>query len=252
MPVSVAATALVTLVSAWLSDSGQRGGAPATWGLTDTQLWDRIVSGQDPLAGMSIAQAVKLDPRRVDAAIRQAIWQGMSRRMGNDSQSNELNRALYCMGLDAVRAAGDGKVNTMPLVSVHEENWWRMLGGTSATWPSFVRRQMLDDWTSVAGGFERARQVAREAELAAAGQALPDAREWVAMQEVLSDMQNGLRVVLETGVVPEIPERVQARALLPGPVREGYGVLYARGAAAPPPGSVTGSARVGFRGYRVR
>ena len=41
-----------------------------------------------------------------------------------------LDEGLYLASLQAVRAVSDGQAPTVPLVSVHEENWYNILGGT--------------------------------------------------------------------------------------------------------------------------
>lgn len=256
-----ATTAIIALVTAFISESQQsRGGSPATWGLSDQELWAKVISGQDPLAGMSIKQAVRLDPRRIDAAIRQAYYLAMHEGIPSDPQSRRFDEALYLMGLDLVRRHSGRKIRALPLVSIHEESWYKILAGTARTWPPQLKRYYQDNWDRIAAGFRQGQDIARQAMFAAGEQnLLEDAREWKVMADVLGEMRDGLYLVITTGTLPELPERVQQRAMLPGPAPTGapqildveeYGRLYARGLRNPPPGGFTGSSTQGHRGSR--
>lgn len=259
-----ATTALIALAGAFLSDMQRSQGGyswPARWGMTDQQIWSMVTTGQNPLGSMSIAQAVKLDPRRIDAAIRQCYYLPMQAVMPRHPRADAMNEALYLLGMDLIRKHSDGKAPTLPLVSIHEESWYKTLAGTVATWPQMARDLILNNWDDVSEGFSRGQAIAREAMYEAGKQGMnAEASEWRAMEGILGEMRDGFHTVLTTGRLPALPDRVQQRAMLPGPApgggqpmvidTESYGRLYARGLRNPPPGGFTGSATQGHRGTR--
>lgn len=209
MPVAI--TALITLAMAALADAEEQR-ALVPHGLSDKELWRIIARGGNPLMGMSFDRAVREDPRRIDALIRQAYYRSMHRQLPTDPMSARLDEGLYLMGIQAVRNSSGGAAPTLPLISVHEENWYTVLGGTARTWPSFVRRTLLNDWGAISASFKEARQIAHRAELSASSQGLiSDAQEWGAFQEVIEDMADGLHEALVTGMAPELPGPVHAR-----------------------------------------
>ena len=199
---------LMTLAMSALADAADQPRGLVRHGMSDQDLWRLIVTGGNPLQGTSLDQAVREDPRRIDAMIRQAYYRAMHRKMPTDPMSAKLDEGLYLVGMQAVRNASGGAAPTMPLISVHEENWYNVLGGTAHTWPPIVRQILRRDWAAIATGFAQGRQIAHKAEVSASSQGLSqDAQEWVAFQDVLKDMEEALRHVVTTGETPEIPAR---------------------------------------------
>lgn len=254
--------ALFALAGAFLSEmqnSSSNYPHPARWGLSDPQLWQKVITGQDPMAGMSMKQAVKLDPRRIDAKIRQCYYIPMHRGIPSDPMSRQYDEALYLMGMNLINNnVGPGAVQTLPLISLHEESWYRILQGTAKTWPPQLRRMLLSRWPEISEGFSCAQDVAAQARAAAVSLNMTrEAQEWQAMIGVLGQMRDALHETLQTGAVPQLPEHVEARPMLTGPSapalagRDEYGRLYARGFRHAPVDGFPGSASTGYRGSRL-
>jgi len=70
--------ALVALLEAWMLDKEEGKNwpeDPTLGGLSDHDLWERMIQNGDILAGMTFAEAVAQDPRRIEALIDQrVVW----------------------------------------------------------------------------------------------------------------------------------------------------------------------------------
>ena len=228
MPTTI--LALMTLAAAIAADRARGRECyawPTTLGLTDAELWSLIASGEDPLHSMGFEDAVARDPRRIFGLVQQAIFQGMSRAAGaiggGDPMSDRLNEAMYLMGMDLVRKTYMGDTPVAGLSRLLEESWANMLEVTARSWPSFVREAFAARWKTISGGFERARDVVERARTASRRVASKDGPDWIVVGEILGDMEESLKGLLMTGLLPSggsILEPIgvgRALRMLPGP-----------------------------------
>lgn len=200
--------AFIAAVLAFLADEAQR--RHATWsdptGLSDSDLWALVVTGRDPLAGMSLLDAARLDPRRIDASIRQAIYLGMHAGFPQDQVSEALNRGTYLLVLDGVRRASGGMAPAGAVLGAHEQSWYQVLSAVLPTWPPEVRQELLARWEGVQAGFDRARQLARHASAASRAQGLEqEAGSWERMRRELTTMEQWLGQAVVEGELPALP-----------------------------------------------
>lgn len=127
MPI-VAAGLPVVLSLAWallveerpVGEAEPEGGGGMEGGLTDRDLWRLVVTGVDPLAGMRLQEAVRQDPRRVEAMMQQRLLLGLGLRPGDPACM--LAGQAWGLRNRALREA-DGRITATALADTNELHW---------------------------------------------------------------------------------------------------------------------------------
>lgn len=173
----------------------------AVHGLTDAQLWDLIDSGGNVLAGLTFAQAVATDPRRVEAQIHQRIHEQFYAALeaGRGGMPAQLARAAYLLRAEALRSV-HGRIDAPLLLDSMEQNWEyysRILAvaRVMATHPDPRRRRreashifdiIQRNQAEIYRGFREGAEIAMRAAHSAPNEAAHQA--WFRMAQIIRDM----------------------------------------------------------------
>ncbi len=208
-----AALGLAAGLTAIATASVRRGGANDEWELvpaapqqraiarrqtlTDRRLAELLVSNADVLVGMSFAEAVNTDPRRIAALIDQtvmpAFYQGHAPHPG--MMRPVVDAYVHKWGLE--RQANDGALPTKTLVGYIEENQEhatrRMLGRL----PPGATRYMEQQLPAFRRVFNQAAEVAERA--AQAADDYDERLDWTSLRDTLRAYPDRMAAVLAQG-----------------------------------------------------
>jgi hypothetical protein len=178
--------------------------------LSDALLHRLIVSGGDPLAGSTLAQAAKVDPRLVDALINQTIAAGMAQVLGR-GRGGELpiQRDLYLLAMETMRQAGEGEITAQILASNRQENTDFVLNASVRRWPSHMKRAVRDGWNIIQASFADAKRMALQA-----ARATRNTDDNVAWRDYADELDHEL-AELDRALSPQLGGPVAGRRRLP-------------------------------------
>lgn len=196
---------LFALVAAFLSD-GSVPTVPASepvHGVSDEQLWDVIITGGNPLMGMTFDQALVDDPRRIDARIDQALFYDLYNALDtlHNGRFAPMMRHAYLTRNAEIRAGFEGTLPVAAMVAAQEVAWAyyddmldQAFGqGHSQRHPASqvaqaaerVRASLIDNRPALFRSFRAASDIAgRAAREAPAG----DQQAWGRLSQLVADM----------------------------------------------------------------
>jgi hypothetical protein len=128
----------------------------------DSELWDLVEAGEDPLAGLSFEEAVRLDPRRVDATIQQPVGLAMKEVLGDSPQDQELRKMIYLRAMQMARQA-TGRLDARVLTDLQDGSWMGALLTARQFWPPGVREAIRQNWVRFEEAFDEAYSLAERA-----------------------------------------------------------------------------------------
>jgi hypothetical protein len=187
---------LLSLVTSYLVDGADKPEWPyqhEVHGLTDEQLWERITTDSDTLAGMSFESAVRTDPRRVDARLQQAVLNTFFAAvnvLGRAHNYGEMMAHAYLLRMAAMRK--DGPVTAPKLAQAMREDWdyyseiLAVAFSMQADQAQKLVQALVDNRPGIYRGFREAVEVSERAEMDAATR--EDRQAWEEMTAVLRDM----------------------------------------------------------------
>jgi hypothetical protein len=163
-------------------------------GVSDENLWDRIVTDSDPFVGMSFDEAARMDPRRVDARVQQAVlntFYAAINTLGRTRNYGEMMQHAYLARMEAFRAKSGGQITAEDLASAMTEDWtyYSQVLSTAFAMKSetAVRLQqaLYDNRGSIHRAFREASEVLQRASEATSGSS---SAAFLEMKAVISDM----------------------------------------------------------------
>lgn len=203
IPAAIQLTGFLSLLTAWLVDE-QPPASPTPageGGLTDEELWRRIVAEEDVLVGMNFEEACTVDPRRVEALIEQRIVNDVYSVMGHVHQgaTRDYLRQGYLIRNDALRAE-NGRVTLQGLLDYRRDTWSyfsklldtaQKMGARDRTLPAARMWQAFTDHQdTVRRAFRESIEVTNRAALVAPTE--QDAAGWAEIGAILTNMYDGI------------------------------------------------------------
>ena len=189
---------LLSLVASYLVDGADKPALPdraETLGLSDEDLWDRIVSDSDTLAGMSFEEAVRSDPRRIDARVQQAVLNTFFAAinvLGRTQNYGELMQHAYLVRMAGFRE--NGSITASELANALKEDWsyyseiLSVAFAMKSVQATQLQQALFDHRDAIFRGFREAHEV-----LETAGNMSTidsDRQAWLQMDGVIRDMWN--------------------------------------------------------------
>ena len=188
---------ILSLVTSYLVDGADKPAYPPVagleQGLTDGDLWARIASDSDTLAGMTFEEAVRTDPRRIDARVQQAVlivFYTAINLLGRTQRYAELLEHTYLLQMTHLRS--NGPITAPGLAEAMEQNWGHyseiMAVAFSMKNEQAVKLQqaLVKHQGAIFRGFREATEVLERAQSMAIGDA--DQQAWMQMAALIRDM----------------------------------------------------------------
>jgi len=232
----------VTLITAYYVDKDPPGmpEGGSLHGMSDADLWQRISTGGNVLGEMTFDQAVRTDPRRIDALIQQrVVGEFLDALDAADTTATTIAQHAYLQGYTELRDQ-HGQLSAPILATALEGVWedyrkvlqralWPMAGAGRAE-AQALQQAIVDNAERIHQAFTEATTIAARAAGAAASD--EDKTAWRSVTETIARMWEPILSRLEQLEVQDAPPLIET----PEDYGAGYSDFHMAGQRPAPTG----------------